>query len=358
MVRAIVLVGGEGTRLRPLSRRTPKALVPVLNRPLLEHLLLHLRTHGIDVVTLALASHLSTAIRDALGDGRTLGVTLTYAYEEQPLGSGGAIASIARHWVEPFLVCNGDIITDLDVTAMISAHHQTRAALTISLHEVDDPSPYGVVALATDDRITRFVEKPAPADAPSHWINAGTWLFEPSLVRELDATRFSRVEDGLFPALATQPEQAGGIYGFRWGGYWMDVGTPEHYRQVNLDLVRGACGAREAHAPAIAAGVMRGDGTTIDAGAVVHGPAVIGAHCTIERAATIERSVLWNGVTVGAGAVVRDAVLASGVVVGEHAVVDHAVVADDVRIGAGAHIGPGARIEPGTTIARGEQVNA
>lgn len=348
MVRAIVLVGGEGTRLRPLSRRTPKALVPVLNRPLLEHLLLHLRSHGVRAATLALASRISAAIRDTFGDGSTLGMALTYAYEPQPLGSGGAIASIAHDWDEPFLVCNGDIITDLDLTAMISAHYARHAALTISLHEVDDPSPYGVVALADDDRITRFVEKPPRADAPSRWINAGTWLFEPALTRDLDATTFSRVEDGLFPALAAAAEPGRGIYGFRWGGYWMDVGTPEHYRQVNLDL------ASQTGTNTVVCDVH----TALDPRATVRGPAVIGTHCTVAGDATIERSVLWDGVAVAAGAVVRDSVLASGVTVDAGARVDGAIIAHDVTIGARARIARGAHIEPGTHIAADEQVNA
>ena len=235
-MRAIILVGGEGTRLRPLTLRTPKQVVPVLNRPLLDHMLLHLKEHGVSAMTLAMTRR-SEAVREAFGDGSHLGVELDYAYEETPLGSGGAIASIAAGWDEPFLVCNGDIITDLDVTAFVQAHRDRGAQLSISLHEVEDPSAFGVVVLAADGRITRFVEKPKREEAPSRLINAGFWLFEPSLLAQMDATQFNRVEDGLFPSLAST---GGGIFGYHRQGYWKDVGNPDAYRDVNLELLRGA----------------------------------------------------------------------------------------------------------------------
>ncbi|MBX7111547.1 MAG: NDP-sugar synthase [Dehalococcoidia bacterium] len=359
-MRAIVLVGGEGTRLRPLTLRTPKQLVPVLNRPLLDHLLLQLKRHGIASITLAMTRR-SEAVREAFGDGERLGLDLEYAYEETPLGSGGAIASIAAGWRERFLVCNGDIVTDLDVTAFVEAHQARGAELSIALHEVEDPSAFGVVALDGAERITRFVEKPKREDAPSRWINAGFWLFEPSLVAEMDGTSFNRVEDGLFPRLAGGGR---GIFGFRHHGYWMDVGNPEAYRRVNLDLLGGACaaglpdpwatggivteGAEVAPGARVSPPALLGTGTRLDAGATIEGPAVAGARCTLHEGAKVSSSVLWDDVTVGAGARVLDTVVASGARIEAGAHVEGAVIGHYATVAAGVYVHRGTRVEPDT----------
>jgi mannose-1-phosphate guanylyltransferase len=364
-MRAIVLVGGEGTRLRPLTWRTPKQLVPVLGRPLLEHLLLQLRAHGVTAVTLALTrTRLSAAVRDAFGDGAALAVALDYAYEEQPLGSGGAIASIAGGWNEPVLVCNGDIITDLDVSAFAAAHRARGAAVSIALHEVDDPSGFGVVVLDADERVTRFVEKPPRAQAPSRLVNAGTWLFEPSAIAQLDATRANRVEDELFPRLAAT---GGAIFGFRGSHYWRDVGNPEALLRVNLELLAGALPARLpadwpasgvlTHDAQVAAGArvtapaLVGAGAAIAGGAQIEGPAVIGAGSIVAAGALVRGSVLWERVHVGAGAQVLDSIVADDAAIGAGARVLGAVVAHGARIAAGARLEPGARVEPDTLVA-------
>ncbi len=368
-MRAIVLVGGQGTRLQPLTLRTLKQLVPVLNRPLLEHLLVHLRDHGVARVTLAMTRH-SEAVEQVFGDGRALGMTLDYVYEETPLGSGGAIASVAADWDEPFLVCNGDVLTDLDITAFIATHQRRGALLSIALHEVEDPSPFGVVVLDGDERITRFVEKPPRAEAPSRLINAGTWLFEPAVVREMDGVTMNRppgegtprVEYGLFPALAAAGR---GIFGYQGvGGYWLDVGTPETYRQANLELLQGAlprclpegwpadgiaiAGARVADEATVAGPVLLGPGTTVGARAELVGPVVAGSRCAVYASARVTRSILWDDVTVQEGATVSDTVLASGALVGAGAVVQGAIVGHGATVGAGARVPPGTRIDPGT----------
>ncbi len=359
-MRAIVLVGGAGTRLQPLTHRSPKQLAPVLNRPLLEHLLLHLRANGVRSITLAVTrTPGSEAIRAAFDDGGALDLEIEYAYEEAPLGSGGAIAAAAAGWTEPFLVCNGDIITDLDIAAMVEDHRARGAELSISLHEVEDPSPFGVVALDADGKISRFVEKPSRESAPSRMINAGTWLFEPSLLAELDRTRFNRVEDGLFPALAASGRA---IFGFHRRCYWSDVGSPEAYLRVNLDLLRGAiagrlpagwpdggvmsAGASVEEGVATSGPVLIGAGAALRRGARVQGPAVIGARCTIDGDANISGSVLWDDVTVHAGAMVTDSILATGVTVGAEAVLSGAVVAHGATIGRGERLPAGARVEP------------
>ena len=349
-MRAIVLVGGEGTRLRPLTWHTPKQLVPILNRPLIKHLLGHLRKHGITQVTLALTRR-SDAVRQALGDGSALGVDLDYAYEETPLGSGGAIASIASAggWDEPFLVCNGDLITDLDITDFITTHRARGAELSLSLYKVADPSAFGVVALEGDSRIARFVEKPPREEAPSNFINAGTWLFEPSVLARMDATHANRVEDVLFPSLAAS---GGAIHGYLHRGYWRDVGNPETYLRTNIDLAKGKCPALLALLPneiqsALASGTtLVAQSARIEPSARLRGAVIIGSETELAADAEVRDSVLWDGVVVGAGAVVHDSVLASGVRLGAGAVVKGAIVGHGAVIGDGERLEPGASIEP------------
>ncbi len=344
-MRAIVLVGGEGTRLRPLTWRTPKQLVPVLNRPLLDHLLAHLRDHGVDRVTLAMTRR-SDLIQRAYEDGARLGIALDYAYEETPLGSGGAIASIAGDWGEPFFVCNGDIITDLDLSAMWRSHQERGAVLSISLFEVEDPSAFGVADLAEGFRIKRFIEKPKREDAPSRLVNSGTWIFEPSLLAQMDPTTFNRVEERLFPDLCNAGRP---VFGFdHSGGYWGDVGNPAALLRVNLDLVQGAIPAWLAGVP-VSHGVLVHPTATIEDGARIQSPAVIGAGTVVESGARVSGSVLWDGVRVGAEAVVRGSTIASGARVGARATVEDGVIAHEAIVPAGAAL-RGASVGPGETF--------
>jgi mannose-1-phosphate guanylyltransferase len=356
-MRAVVLVGGEGTRLRPLTRRTLKQLVPILNRPLLEHLLLHLRAHGVTDVTLAMTRH-SQRVEDVFGDGSALGMRLEYVYEETPLGSGGAIACAAAGWQEPFLVCNGDLLTDLDVTAFIGAHETRHAELSIALYEVEDPSPFGVVVLDGQERVTRFVEKPPRELAPSRLINAGVWLFKPALLAEMDGSRFNRVEDELFPTLANDSR---GMYGFVHRGFWLDVGNPDAYLSANISALEGVTASlRPADWPAddiatqnvligpgavMHAPVMLGPGSTVAPGALIS-RSVAGRGCVIGRDARVYGSVLWDDVVIEEGATVSDSVLAAGTRIEAGAIVRGAVLGHGAKIAAGADVPNGTRIEP------------
>lgn len=348
-MHAIVLAGGEGTRLQPLSQRTPKALVPILNRPLIEQLLLHLRSHGVDEITLAITrNESSAAVEAAIGDGSALGISLDYAYEETPLGSGGGIANAAAGWDEPFFVCNGDIVTDVDLTAMHEEHDQEGAELTIFLQPVEDSSRFGVAVLDGDGHIVHFVEKP-DTPAPSNLANAGVWLFQPSLLDEFERDRHSMVERDLFPSLC---EAGRTIAAFQQATYWADVGTLESYLAVNLELLSGAY-------PGVAAEDPPEDGRLVDGSASVAadtylgGPLAIGAGTTIEDGARVSRSVIWDGVTIGANATVSDCVLASGASVGSGATVEGAVIAHEASIPDGVHVPAGTIVAPGERFAPG-----
>lgn len=341
----------------------------MLNRPLLELLLRRLHGYGVRDVTLAMTAP-DAAIEGEFGDGVHLGLRIEPAYEGEPLGSGGAIATCAAGWDEPFLVCNGDLVCDIDIGDLIAAHSARSAELSIALHEVEDPSRFGVVALE-GDRIAEFVEKPAPGEAPSNLINAGVWLFEPSAARELDANRFNRVEDELFPRMAAEGRA---IVGFRHDGYWADVGNPVAYLRTNLDLLRGA--VPELLPDSWPASNQALEAATVSAAAAVHGPALLGpdtavldgavledgvvagAGCTIGEDAYVGSSVLWDGVAVDAGARVVRSVLATGAHVGVNAVLEGVILGHGAEVAAGERPPPGTELDAETIFRDGAIVSA
>ena len=276
-MQAILLVGGFGTRLRPLTLTTPKQMLPVLHRPMIEHVVSGLARHGVDRVVLALGYH-DEAFRAAYPDGRCAGVELCCAVEPEPLDTAGAIRfAFETSGMGPaagtFLVANGDVITDLDVGEMLRSHRSAGAEATIHLIEVEDPSRYGVVVTDPDGRVSAFVEKPPPP-APSNWINAGTYLMEPSVIGRIDGGRRVSVEREVFPAMVEDRA----LRALRHNTYWVDAGTPRTYLRAQLDLLDGRRGPE-------AAGVS--------------------AEASVDPEAVIERSVVMAGAVVGAGSVVR-----------------------------------------------------
>ena len=239
-MRAVVLVGGLGTRLRPLTTDLPKQMLPILDRPMIEHVVGHLATHGIDEVVLSLG-FLPGAFLDAYPDGRCAGVPLTYAVEPEPLDTAGAIRFAAEDAgiEETFLVLNGDVLTDLAVDELILFHRASGAEATVSLTPVEDPSLYGVVPTEANGRVTGFIEKPPADEAPCNWINAGTYVLEPSVLQRIPPGRRVSVERDGLPGHGRLPEP---LFGFRSECYWVDTGTPETYLDVQLDLMDGVRG--------------------------------------------------------------------------------------------------------------------
>jgi mannose-1-phosphate guanylyltransferase len=283
-VIAVVLVGGEGTRLRPLTYTTPKPMLPIANRPFLEHQIAHLRGHGVDRVVLA-CGYRPDAIRAHFG------AELEYVVEPEPLGTGGAIAHAARSLSETFVVVNGDVLTDLDLSALVRFHRAREARMTLALHRVDDPSRYGVVVTAADGAVTAFVEKPAPGTAPAATINAGTYVVEPGVLDLIPAGRAVSVEYEVFPLLV-----GAGLYAQSGDGYWRDIGTPESYLAANLERMP-------------AAGLVH-PSARVDPAADVTG-SVIGPGCRVEAGARVSGSVLLEGAVVTAGRTVENRVMGS-----------------------------------------------
>ena len=321
-MRAVVLVGGFGTRLRPLTSDLPKQMLPIVDRPMIEHVVGHLAAHGVEEVVLSLG-FLPDAFRDAYSDGRCAGIPLHYAVEPEPLDTAGAIRFAAEDAGidEAFLVLNGDVLTDLAVDELIVFHRASGAEATVSLTPVDDPSRYGVVPTDADGRVTGFVEKPPAGAAPCNWINAGTYVFEPSVIDRIEPGRRVSVEREVFPAMADE----GVLYGLRSEAYWVDTGTPETYLGVQLDLLDG-----------------------------VRGPARSGVDdaAEIHPGATVRRSVIGPGAVVAEGSRVCDSVVMAGSRIGEGAVVDGSLV------GRNATIGPDARVLGLSVVGHGAEVVA
>jgi len=337
-VKAVVLVGGEGTRLRPLTLTTPKQMLPIVGVAMIERVLGHLAAHGIDEAVLSLG-YLPDAFLEAYPDGTAAGVRLAYAVEPEPLDTAGAVRFAADFAGvdETFVVVNGDVLTDLDVSALIAFHRRHGAEGTIALHPVADPSAFGVVPTDDQGRVTAFVEKPPRDEAPTNLINAGTYVLEPSLLRRIPAGRRVSIERETFPASVRD----GGLFALADEAYWLDTGTPSAYLQANRDLVEGRRGPgapfpgavdRGDHLWVVGSPVLAGslsgacfvaDGSVVADGATVT-DSVLGAGTVVEAGATVTGSVLLDGSRVAANSVVESSILGPGSTVGERCQV-HAV---------------------------------
>jgi mannose-1-phosphate guanylyltransferase len=321
-VKAVILVGGFGTRLRPLTLTTPKNLLPVGHVPMVERVVGHLAEHGVTEAVLSLGYKPDTFL-DAYPDGTCAGVRLTYAVEDEPLDTAGAIRFAAGEAGidERFVVVNGDVLTDLDVTRLVRFHDASGAEATIALHTVEDPSRYGVVVTDVAGQVEAFIEKPSREEAPSTAINAGTYVFEPSVLGRIPVGRKVSVERETFPALVAD----GTLYALDGNAYWLDAGTPETYVQANLDLLDD--GASDIHPDA-----------TVSESAHVE-RSIVGPKATIADDATLTDAVVLAGATVETGARIHRSVVGPGATV--HA---RAELLDLTVIGAGVDVDADARL--------------
>jgi mannose-1-phosphate guanylyltransferase len=299
-------------------------MLPVVDRPIIEHVVAHLAGHGVTRVVLSLGFR-PEAFADAYPDGTCAGLPLHYAVEPEPLDTAGAVRFAALEAGmgaddDTFLVLNGDVLTDLDIGAMVASHRAAGAEATLALTEVDDPSRYGVVPTDAEGRVLGFVEKPDAESAPSRWINAGTYVLEPSILDRIPDGRPVSIEREVFPAMAAE----GCLHAMRSDAYWIDTGTPEAYIRAQLDLVDGT----------------RGDLPAVHPSA------------TVDPSAEVRRSIVMAGATVGPGAHLLNSIVMDGGRVGAGAVVVDSVV------GPGAHVGEGASLTDLTVIGAAEMVGA
>jgi mannose-1-phosphate guanylyltransferase len=363
---AVVLVGGEGTRLRPLTERTRKDMLPLVDRPLLAFTFEHLRRHGVER-TIVSCGYMPSQIREHFGDAYA-GLELEYCVEDEPLGTGGGIAYAGRALSETFFALNGDSLREADLAELVAFHRRAGAKATILLTPVADPSRYGLVRVAADGRVDTFLEKPRPEEIDTNLINAGLYVLEPEVLELVPNGRAVSIEREVFPRLAAE----GSVYGVALPGYWLDVGTPDSYLQAHRDVlertfatdVGDALGAEyafvhpsaEVHPDArLVPPVFVGERATLAAGVRAGSLAVIGAGATLEAGALVENVVGGAGAVVGTGAVVVGSIVGERArlgertevrnlsVVGPDAVVGPENVLDfGLRVGAGQHISDGA----------------
>ncbi len=363
-MKAVVLVGGLGTRLRPLTCNTPKPMIPLVNQPFIEHMIENMRDQGITEVILAV-QYLAERFRESLGDGSRLGVKVHIVEEPEPRGTAGAVKNVEHMLDGTTFVFNGDVMTDLDLRAMLAFHRERESLLTIALTPVDDPTSFGLVETDDAGRIRRFLEKPRPEDVTTNMINAGTYIIEPQVFRYVPPAQFYMFERGLFPVMLQTSDP---MFGFPSQSYWTDVGKPQTYLEVHHDILIGkvrykfrgeqiadrvwAEGPTEIHPTAQIVGpVVLGSSVKIGAGAKIIGPTVIGSGCVIGASAMLEGVVLWEHNTIGEGALLRSCVLGRDNQIGGKAhVADGTIIGDNCSIGADNRLERGIRIWPGTEL--------
>jgi mannose-1-phosphate guanylyltransferase len=383
-MQAVILVGGEGTRLRPLTSTIPKPVVPLVDRPFVAYMIEWLRRHGIEDVIMS-CGFLATSVRNVLGDGSAFGIQLRFVEEPDPRGTAGALKFAESMLDERFLMLNGDVLTDIDLTEQIAQHERTGARATLALVPVEDPTAYGLVRLTPEHAVGEFVEKPSsdlleggvgagrgasrvgddrPLYAYANLISAGAYVLERDVLELVPADRNVSIEREVWPHLIGH-----GLYGFPSESYWLDIGTPERYLKGTFDIIEGNVdtAVRErlgdgylAIAPdaqvqgrAIPPAVLE-PGVQVAAGAHVGSLVVLGQGVTVGAGSTVERAVIMNGTEIGAGCTLHDCIVAAGCRIGEGTqITDGAVLGEGVTIGAHNIVSRGARIFPGVTLPDG-----
>jgi mannose-1-phosphate guanylyltransferase len=362
-VQAVILVGGEGTRLRPLTSTVPKPVVPLVDRPFISYMLQWLCAHGIDDVIMS-CGFLATSVRNVLGDGSSYGVRLRFVEEPNPRGTAGALKFAESMLDERFLMLNGDVLTDIDLGEQIAQHERTGAAATLSLVPVEDPSAYGLVHLDDDHAVREFVEKPSPDQVDTQLISAGAYVLEREVLQLVPPDRNVSIEREVWPLLIGE-----GLYGFPSESYWLDIGTPARYLQGTFDILEGnvqtpvreRLGAgylsvsedARVLGRAIPPAVIE-PGVYVAEGAHVGSLVVLGSDVKVGAGSTVERAVILNGSEIGENCTLRDCIVAAGCRVGAGTHIrDGAVLGEGVTIGADNTIAGGARIFPGVTLPDG-----
>ncbi len=349
-MQALVLAGGEGTRLRPLTLTTPKPVMPLAGRPFLSFMLDWVHSHGVDEVVLS-CGFMSEAVREVLGDIYD-GMRLRHVIEREPLGTAGPVRLAYDEGLleERLLILNGDVLTDMDLSAELAEHERRGARVTLALYAVDDTASYGVVPTGEDGSVEAFLEK-SEGEVPTNRINAGAYVVEREVVETIPAGRSVSFEREIFPELVGD-----GLYGYAADGYWIDIGTPERYLEATWDLLAGRAASRLPHRDETGSLVYEG---CLVAGAHVGPQSVLGRHCSVGSDSRIDRSVLHDRVMVGADAEVEESVLAEGVRVGKRARVGPgAMIGAGATIGEEAVIGEKARLDPGVDVSAGAHIGA
>jgi len=371
-VKAVIMAGGEGTRLRPLTSNQPKPMMPVANRPMMEHIVELLKGHGFDQIVVTVA-YQANAIRTYFGNGAEFGVTMAYATEESPLGTAGSVRNAMDELDEPFLVISGDVVTDIDLSALVEFHRAKRSMATIGLKATSNPLEFGIVITRPDGAVERFLEKPTWGQVFSDTINTGIYVLDPSIFEYIEPLKAVDFSSDVFPMLL---QDAKPLFGCVVDGYWEDVGTLEAYVKVHQDVLDGEVRLAVSGFK-VRDGVWFGEGSEIDPAAKVTGPAVIGDNCRVEPGAqlgeytvlgsnvrvgpdcVVERSVVHDNVYLGPGVRLRGAVVGRSSDLRRGARLEEGVViGDECFVGEHAVINPGVKVYPFKTVEQGAVVNS
>lgn len=362
-MQALILAGGEGTRLRPLTTTVPKPVVPLVDRPFIAFMLQWLREHGVDDVVMS-CGHLAAGVRNVLGDGSAYEIRLRYMEEQEPLGTGGALKYAEPLLDDRFLMLNGDVLSDIDLTEQIAQHERTGAKATLALTPVEDPSAYGLVRTDGEGEVSEFVEKPSPDQIDTNNISAGAYVLEKSVLDLLAPDEPASIERDVFPRLVGE-----GLYGYVSDRYWLDIGTPQRYLEATFDILEGTV-ETEVHermaqgylcvehgvdnAGRIIPAALVETGCTIGDGARIGGRVVLERGVTVGEGTVVERAVVMRGAEIGANCTLSGCIIAGGVHIGDNTrIEDLAVIGEGVTIGADNVLAHGARIFPGVTLPDG-----
>src|SRR6266704_1111885 len=370
-MKAVVMAGGEGSRLRPLTSRQPKPLVPVVGRPIMEHILLHLRRHQMrDVV--ATVQYLGSSIRNYFGDGSEQGVALTYSVEDSPLGTAGSVMLARQFLTDTFVVISGDALTDIDLAAAARFHRERKSLATIVLKPVPNPLEYGVVVVDEGGAVQRFIEKPSWGEVISDLANTGIYILDPGVFDFFRAGEVADWSGEVFPKLLKEGEP---VYGWVADGYWEDVGSHAAYMKANFDCLEGRVkvqlpGERVGestwiHPDAevfpgarVDGPALIGAGAKVRSGAWGNGPAVIGAYTTVDSGVKISNSIVWDHSYIGLNSRLRGAVVCRSVTVKNGCLLEEgSVIGSEVTIGAGSTVNANVRIWPNKEVEPGAVVH-
>ncbi len=316
-MKGMILAGGLSTRLYPLTLDLPKPLVPVLDSPVVAHVIEYMHRFGVDDLIINVHYH-PDQVRALVGDGSQWDVRVSYLHESELMGSAGAVRQVVDRFNETFMVIGCDDVTDIDLTSALQFHRDRKAEATIVLAEVADVSQYGAVVIDSNGKITEFQEKPLRGTERSNLANTGVYIFEPRLLQRIPEKTFYDFGKQVFPGLLAA---GAAFYGMRQQAYWCDIGTPSEYRRVHRDALLGRVALSPPRGAKFHSGVLVGPGATVAPSARIEGPTCIGARCVIENGADVKSSILWDNVRIGAGARVEEAVLGMGVTIPSGAVV-------------------------------------
>ncbi len=370
-MKAVVMAGGEGSRLRPLTIRRPKPMVPIVGKPVMEHILNLLKRHGITEIVITV-QYLASNIEDYFGNGSQFGMRITYSREDVPLGTAGSVKNAEEQLTEPFLVISGDALTDYNLKDIIEYHQEKKALATLTLAHVHNPLEYGVIITNEEGHITQFLEKPSWGEVFSDTINTGIYVLDPAIFAYFEKDKLFDFSQELFPMMLKKGDP---IYGYIASGYWCDVGNLPEYMRANADVLQGHVNV-EIPAKNIGSNIWCEEGVEISeeaqlygpiylaqdckikAGAIIHGPSTIGHYTIIDERAQVDRSIVWNNSYIGERAELRGALVGSSTNIKSKAVMfEGSVIGDNSIVQEGAIIQPNVKIWPDKEIEAGAVIN-